>query len=251
MGLRGTSRRGLLQGALAALGWAVSRPALASWSPEEQRGVFAVQWNSAYREGTPLLILLIPQRELLDRGQVLGEWLMGLSDAHLAELARVSLVCADAALVRGQIPGLELGPEVFFVVAWPGTSRPAQALRCAVPMRPTSFAAWGTPEWGSEAHQAWNAARLAAEAQAIDGVLWPALVDRPVDPGARKELAGQAWDAWIQNAPPGAHWANSGSCGVRVEAVELRRTISCGMGHVDALSTRLLYFVDISEQVVP
>ena len=250
----GLSRRGLLRGALGAVGTLAalsSGRAMASWSPEEQRGLLAVQWNAAYRARVPLLILLIPEDQLLERGQLLGEWLMGLQDAQLAELGRVEVVCAEAGLIQERVPELTLHAKVHFVVAWPGQRRPAQALSVALPMRPEPFASWGTPEWKSEQHLAWDKARLAGEAQAIDGALWPVLVDAPVPEMQRKELAGRAWGLWVEQAPPGAHWANSGSCGVRVEHVEMKRNISCGMGHVSEMGTRLLYFVDISERVVP
>jgi hypothetical protein len=224
---------------------------MASWSPEEQRGLLAVQWNAAYRARVPLLILLIPEDELLERGQLLGEWLMLLQDAQLAELGRVEVVCAEAGLIQERVPELTLHAKVHFVVAWPGQDRLAQALTVALPMRPEPFASWGTPEWGSAQHLRWNKARLEAEAQAIGAVLWPVLVAAPVSEIERKELADQAWARWVEQPPPGAHWANSGSCGVRVEQVEMKRQIGCGMGHVSELSTRLLYFVDISERVVP
>lgn len=248
----GLNRRGLLKGALAGMGLLLlPGRALASWSPEEQRGLFAVQWNAAYRARVPLLILLIPNDRFRERGQVLGEWLMGLDDAQLAELGGIELVCADSELIQGQIPDLELGPQVYFVVAWPGQKRAARAVSAAIAMRPEPFASWGTPAWDSAEHEAWNQARLATESTVLGGALWPVLVRAPVPPEQRQELADRARELWIQAPPPGAHWANSGSCGVQVEGVELKVRIGCGMGHVSELSTRLLYFVDLSDAVVP
>lgn len=208
-----------------------------------------MQWNSAYREAKALLILLIPQEDLLGRGLVLGEWLMGLNEERLAGLGGVEGVCVDAAVLQGQIPELVLGPEHVLVVAWPGSTRPAQSLAVQLPPTSEPFATMRDAAWKSPEHLAWNAQRLAAEAEVLDGALWPVL--EPPPSGAREALADVARERWIQNPPPGAHWAHSGSCGVRVEAVDLRQTISCGMGHVDTLSTRLLYFVDISDRVLP
>ena len=206
----------------------VARPALASWSPEEQAGLLAVQWNAAYRARVPLLVLLIPKDQILDRGQVLGEWLMGLEAAELAELGRVEVVCARAGLVQARTPGLALGPEVHFVVAWPGQARPAQAVTVAMPMRPEPFASWGTPEWKSAQHLAWNQARLAAEAQAIGGALWPVLVEEPVADDQRRVLADRAWDLWVQEPPPGAHWASSGAAGCGWRGLSFGETSAVG-----------------------
>lgn len=57
-----------------------------------------------------------------------------------------------------------------------------------------------------------------------------------------EERIALEFDKRMQSSVPGAQWANSSGCGVRIEGEPSIVQISCGMGLVPEISRRFLYF---------
>lgn len=240
------NRRQLLRSALglAALP-ALAPTAWASGSPKEQRAVLSNAWRSAAQRKVPLLVLVIPpdDGDKWPRGQVLGEWLNNASDAQLAPLSQVEVVCATVADLRKLVPGIKAADDAWFVWVDPQAPEAAKVLNVTLPAPPPNRPDYGDEGFYGEKHEEWVRLKIAGNTIAIEGVLGPLLADL----GTVEVNAAQAVRAkLIDEPPPGAHWAIAGGCGTHVEGVETSMAIGCGMGHVPAASRRFLYLNDVA-----
>jgi hypothetical protein len=172
------------------------------------------------------LVLIIPaaedQRD--SRGHVLGAFLNHASDAQLAPLAGVEVVCAPQ-------PPLPTVPEPLLALyGRDGSIRWASAQ--------------GLPpiKWNSD-----DDASASIEKQ-IDFVAMRVRELMGAPAGNVKQLAASVRERLLVKAPPGAHWARDSSCGFdEVEGMsdpeaDNKISMDCGMGHVPDKSARFLYF---------
>lgn len=238
-------RRDLLRGALALAALPLfMRTAFASDGGLKQRAHLSKAWRTGVLEDRPVLVLIIPadDGDKWIRGKALGEWLNNASDAQLAPLAQVELVCATVADLERLIPGQVQG-EPWMVWVDPATTQVVPVSVTLPPPPPPPGD--GSPQDWYEAQDAWDAQRVAANVAAIDAALAPALV--PVPDAQVPALAQQVRARIVESAPAGAHWANAWGCGTEIEGIELVSAVDCGMGHVPARSRRFLYLFDVAE----
>lgn len=233
-------RRELLRGALGlGLLAAFSPVAAASGSPEQQRAALSKAWRAAQEAGRPLLVIVIAEEELWERGRAVGMWLNNASDEELAPLAQVEVVCASLSDLTRLVPRIGGQAEPWFVLVDPVGQ--ATGVHVALPPDPPESHRQVAPE-------RWLDKKLAGQAAALSGALFPAIraVAGPV-PEARRATLGAEVRAMLIEAPPaGAHWASYGACGATVEGVESNMRMACGMGHVSPKAARFLYFSDVS-----
>lgn len=192
-------------------------------------------FRRAKKSGRALLVLVIPADDgaRYERGRIFGALLNHGTNADLAPLAAVEVICATMAEVALVVPtDLSVEPLMLLVdpSRVPATTAP---LDVALP----SFAETPDADW---------AAREKAEAAVIDrriallgGLLRARLGSSGRDTDARAE---EVRERLVKKPPPGTHWANASGCGTRVEGVEENYAIGCGMGHVPEKSRRFLYF---------
>jgi hypothetical protein len=174
------------------------------------------------------LVLVVPenqpekQMERWDRGHAFGELLNHGSDAELAPLAFVDVVCARAA--DHQVAG---EPLMLFVDR-------AQHVRQLD---------GELPRYGDRRHPDPDEAAISARRIALLARLIAPLRDAS-DRRSTGELAALARSRWVTQAPPGARWGNASGCGVRYENVLPKDQLmpKCGMGHVPEASRRFLDF---------
>jgi hypothetical protein len=195
-----------------------------------------------------VLVVVIPadDGDKWTRGQTLGEWLNNATDAQLAPLAQVELVCATVADLARLIPG-QVDGEPWMVVVDPATTQVA-AVSVTLPPPPPPPGGGSAQDWYDK-QDAWDLERVTGNVTAIDAALQPALaaLTTPVPPGRVTAWAQQVRTETVESAPAGAHWANSWGCGTEIEGIEAQLAVDCGMGHVPARSRRFLYLFDVSE----
>lgn len=171
------------------------------------------------------LVLIIPAAEDRrdSRGHVLGAFLNHASDAQLAPLAGVEVVCAH-------LPAQAPYPDPLLALVSNGSIRFANAQ--------------GLPpiKWNGD-----DDASASIEKQ-IDFVAMRVRELMGAPAGNVKELAAEVRARLVAKAPPGAHWARDSSCGFdEVEGMsdpeaDNKISMDCGMGHVPDKSARFLYF---------
>jgi hypothetical protein len=223
-------RRFLQVGVLAAaVGPAWLRRAFADTSLNAGDGNLERAKQQAWKSGRPLLVIVVPasDEQKWERGRALGEYLNHGSDAQLAPLAFVDVVCAPVAgdpllalhPPSGEVKTVALGelPKVRFgkgegdknedAIIDKRIAIIADKVRALVPLPP-------------------------ADQRTAVGVSAASVRARLVRPGA----------------PAGSHWATPSACGyphveglVDKEADE-KISMDCGMGHVPDKSSRFLYF---------
>jgi hypothetical protein len=193
----------------------------------------------ARQAGVPLLAIVIPpgDGEKHERGKAFGEYLMNGSDAQLAPLAEVELVCARLEDLERDAPPID--------------GKRATPLLAMLEDGPTRFIdAIGVPS--NVVNGRW-----------VDEDKEDALIDRRISViaakvqtaiGARRPRRDVAIAAQLVRtrlklqAPSGSYWANVSMCGLpHVEGLVDREAdekvaMDCGMGHVSSKSSRFLYF---------
>lgn len=154
----------------------------------------------------PTLVLVVPRddNERYERGSAFGEWLNHGSDAELAPLALVDVVCA-----RASDYGVAGAPLLVFVDG-PRTVRLDGKL----------------PKGEKDRH-------------ALLGTFARKLV--PLDGKSASELARVARERYVKKAPRGARWGRTSMCGAEYEEGPADN-VDCGMGSLDEPSRRFLDF---------
>lgn len=235
-------RRDLLRGALGlGLLAAFSPVAAASGSPQQQRAALSQAWRAAVLAERPMLVIVIAEQTIWERGHAVGNWLNNASDADLAPLGQVEVVCASLADLRALVPAVGGDEDTWFVLVSP--KGVATGIHVDLPEDP--------PLAESERYmppESWVDQKLAAQAAVLSGALFPAIqaVAGPVPEARRALLGAEVRAVLIEAAPAGAHWASSWGCGTTVEGVESNMRMACGMGHISAKAARFLYFSDVS-----
>jgi hypothetical protein len=219
----------------------------------------------ARRAGLPLLVLVVPRDDARkwERGQAFGEWLNHGSEAELAPLARVEVVCA----AMRELPldgGVVEDPEPWMVLIDPSGRAEPRLLRAELP-------AYAEPR--ARIDPASSEDELFARRVAtLAGLVRDALAD-PTPAERAPPLAREVRRRLVDRPPPGSHWAVSSGCGTDVEetpeeklareaeeraeeerqqraalaggTISFRSNVSvrgCGMGHVPEKSRRFLWF---------
>jgi hypothetical protein len=186
-----------------------------------RRGFADATVGAQLRRGATRLVLIVPDDDAgkLARGRAWGAFFMHASDAELAPLADVEVVCATAAQV-GKLATSTPPPDTLLaLVARDGTLAGARA--------------GGLPK-NADAQIGFLAARVRG------------LLGRGPADAAR--AAASVRTRLVAQAPPGSHWANASACGYPdVEGMsdpeaDEKIAIDCGMGMVPDKSARFLYF---------
>ncbi len=215
-------------------------------------------WVEALDERKPLLVLVVPTGEGADtwrRGQTFGAWMNhgGVSALELMGLCVLACATPEALAELGVVASDE---DLMVLVE--GPELPARVTRIQVPLDPLVEnyeilweARVAEEERLVRANNELLTASLAAELAPDEAALrarlersWPSLA------GVRRSeirtvLAGHAQATFVDAPVAGARWAHSGGCGMRFEDEDEDDNgwgVACGMGHVPALSGRLLYF---------
>lgn len=187
----------------------------------------------------PLLAILVPKDEGqgFERGQAIGALFHHGGERVLADLAAVELVCARADQVPAEARAEAAGEPWFVLVTRDGGGVRVHAFTPDLPPEPPA-----RPPEGSTLADTEGAAatRVWVFADALHEFLRPHVHVAETDVFARATVARKRY---VDQPPPGAHWANLLSCGVSVEGVSTAQpTVGCGMGMVPSLSKRFLHF---------
>ncbi len=233
-------------------------------------------WESATRNGQPLLVLVIPEDDKGrdERGSDWGALLLhGTRDAQ-AELACCELVCATTAELDAGLPPsferpggepsaflLEPGAErlraltltaapVAFALRFKDMDGFEAALRERIDAQSAQLVAFVAPNAMTWIERA-QARPLAERNEGFDDEL----VERaPVVARALAEQQPEHREAWLDalaqrfrasaaTPPNGARWASSRGCATTVEGLpDEGLRVACGMGIVPEVSQRFLYF---------
>lgn len=255
----------------AAAAWAAASAAEAA-TPADDRAAMRMlsdAWGRAYSAEIPLLILVIPADVAARnaRGRILGAWVDGdpiararagkawfalhpdrWADApgepgdedRRAALGSVVWACASLDQLRVFAPAVRVSGEPWMILLDPSTVPvAARVVPFEAPPPLDGHESWkvtaDTKEFYSQAH---NLALTAALDAALSA--WSRGIGT-LDPRARAAAIARA-DAAAAADPPGAYWYVGGPCGGRLENVPDQALWSCGMGSVDALSSRFLFF---------
>lgn len=243
-------------GALAALAWpAWLRHAFADESCEPgQKGrgreplrgvsVVAAAYKRAAKAHVPLLVLVIPSddRKKYERGEAFGELLNHGSDADLAPLANVEVVCATVDELRLLVPSVPEGEPLMILVSSHEVPATATFIDGVLPASPKID--WEHWEDSEKAENKAVEQRIAT----LGALLRKTLGAAPVNEEQTKAEAVR--ERLVKKALPGSHWARAGGCGTQIEGVEDRPMVACGMGHVPEKSRRFLYFFSIGNRLL-
>ena len=232
------SRRAFLLGASSLLGAGWIGQAMANEPNARTRALFTA-WHTARRAGKKLLVVVVPEENArYERGQVLGATLNHGEDAVLAALDTVVLAAAT--------------PEELATLG-PTTDQDAWFVLVDTVAVPAAFESWAgpsapgdAPPWGYDHQEAqdryWNG-WIASTSALLTGKLLPTLPDA----GTLATMAARARAEIVDKPLAGAHWANSGGCGIRVEDVQMMMVVGCGMGHTPEKARRMLYLYTSGE----
>ncbi len=199
------------------------------------------------RGAVPLLAIVIPSADgdKSERGNAFGEYLMNGSDAQLAPLSTVELVCATVGdlqkVTREPLP-LKPAEPLLVLIEPDGATRLASAAGL-----PSNVV--GGRYVGEDQEEARIDARIRFLADRVKGVIGA----RPLKSTVAAAAAEVRARLKLQ-APPGAHWARPSMCGyAEVEGLidreaDERLSMDCGMGHVPQRSARFLYFYSKTPQ---
>lgn len=94
---------------------APGRGAWASSGPDKQWALLSKAFNGAVAEGRPLLVIVIPDSESLQRGVFWGEVLTYSTQEQLARFGRCELVCATVEDLRRLLPWIGDDPWMVLV----------------------------------------------------------------------------------------------------------------------------------------
>jgi hypothetical protein len=202
-------------------------------------GAVSEAFRRANHGGKHLLVIVIPRNDDMkrDRGDVWGELLNFGSDAQLAPLSKVEVVCATVAELTTVVPNNEQGEPLFMVVATDKVPAIVKSFETTLPEHDDGFDRIGKFTWEEmERRENETSDRRIA---ALANLLRTALGVTSAEPGPDAALVRHTLK---DQAPSGTHWAVSSGCGVHVEGVTNNVAFGCGMGHVPAKSRRFLYF---------
>ncbi len=193
----------------------------------------ASAFRLASKNKKPLLVIVVPKdgRLQYDRGLAFGELLNHGSDADLAPLADVEVVCAPMRDVRRIVPGVAEGEPIMVLIradALPATSRHLTAdlpnLRDSEKERVN----------GLDIEQV-----IQKRISTLGGLLREGIGDHKHRIVAR---AAEARARLKDKAPTGTQWAKSYGCGISFEGEDDNERVGCGMAFVPEKSRRFLYF---------
>ena len=218
----------------------------------------ARSWVRALDERKPLLVLVVPEGDdpghnPWSRGQRFGAWLnYGGEEAH--ELLGLCVVACATPTALEQLGASADNDDLMVLVE--GPDLPARVTRIRVELDPV-LDDWEVPweerqaieEQKAKANNALITSALRRELAPDAATLRDRLARSHPDllvarrSEIRTVLAAEG-KATVVDAPiPGARWAHSGGCGMTFEDEGDRGwAVGCGMGHVPALSGRMLYF---------
>jgi hypothetical protein len=196
----------------------------------------------AIARGVDVLAIVIPDddSEKYRRGRVIGAWLNHGTPEQIAPLARYELVCATTSELMISVDSRR---EPVMVRINPDSSKPPQWLDAELKPMPKR----GIVRDDEDDEDQILDENVAAVARLIaDG--------RAPTPAALADVKRR----YLDEPPPGSHWAESSGCGTRVEdTAEEKRIIEerakhghmramvgigCGMGHVPEKARRFLYY---------
>ncbi|HEY4220030.1 MAG TPA: hypothetical protein VGO62_01780 [Myxococcota bacterium] len=205
--------------------------------------VLAAAFQRAHLAHKPLLVLVIPgDEQKYERGQLLGTWLNHGTDAELAPLARVEVVCATPAALRALVPTANAIDDAA-LAAIVGTSALAPrvvAVRASLPPVVVADRNRSLQGLAGDEEQAIKA-RVQIVAAAMTSAIEGAAPTSGAAPVGEVASAARAVRSAIVEAPPaGARWAQDGGCAAQVEG-EPKMLVGCGMGHVPEISRRFLW----------
>lgn len=243
-------------GALAALAWpAWLRDAFAdeSCDPGQKRtgreplrgvAVVAAAYKRAAKAHRPLLALVIPSDDgkKYERGEAFGELLNHGSDADLAPLANVEVVCATADEVRLVVPSLPEGEPLMILVSTHEVPATATFIDGVLAANPKID--WEHWEDSEKAEDKAVEQRISALGALLRKTLGTASIKD------EKAQADAVRERLVKKVLPGSHWARAGGCGTQIEGVEDRSMVACGMGHVPEKSRRFLYFFSVENRLL-
>jgi hypothetical protein len=174
----------------------------------------------------PTLVLVVPKGDepRWDRGTAFGALLNHGSDADLAPLSAVDLVCAPASAL-----GVAGEPLLIY---WDGTS-----VRASVSGKLPQYDK--RAEFADPKEAAISAERIAHLARLIRRALpLPAGLSVP-------DAAAQVRARFVKKPPRGSRWGHASGCGTYYEndARSRAEMPDCGMGHVPDASARFLDFL--------
>lgn len=195
-------------------------------------------FRTASKNRKPLLVFVVPKDERLqyDRGLAYGELLNYGSDADLAPLADVEVVCAPMRALRRIVPGVAEGEPLMVLIradALPATSRHLNA-----DLKNVSTALRNH----TEQHELDKV--IEERISTLARLIREGVGDNKHRIAARAALARERFKV---KAPAGTQWAKSYGCGILFEGEEDNARVGCGMAFVPAKSSRFLYFYS-SEQ---
>jgi hypothetical protein len=227
-------------------------------APGRRSATVAQARARARAAGRPLLAIVVPHDDDAkdERGMLWGQLLNHGAPAQVAPLALAEVVCAELRDLPSPVattPAAANDKGTLALVIEPDGS--VQALSAKLPDHPppdrqdhdditykriARLAAM--VRQGLAADDA-MLARRAADVRAARGPDAPVVTS--LTPFAVAALAADVRKRLRDAPPPGAHWANAGSCGLdTVEGMEETEPvgIGCGMGHLPEMSRRFLYF---------
>jgi hypothetical protein len=207
--------------------------------PAHRVAIVAAAFRRAHRAGQPLLVLVIPASDdtKYERGQAFGELLNHGSDADLAPLADVEVVCATTEELRKLVPSASPGDPLMVLVRPSATPVTATKLDAPLPNAPI---AEGGVDWEERM-------RRIDELPDRRIALLASLLHRELG-SARGDVHARAAEVrarLCRKPPEGTHWAVASGCGSSIEGIPQTQHMACGMGHVPEKSRRFLYFFAI------
>ena len=184
----------------------------------------------------PLVMLVIPagDQAKYERGAAFGELFNHGTDAQLAPLSHVDVICAgmeEARRIDGDLPS---GEPLMVLFRPHASGKLALALDAELPKY--------DPAW--ERNADWKTQQAKEDRRANQRItILSSLVARlgPITDAAAQ--ADEVRARLVKRRIPGSHWANASGCGTEVEGDQDSEGmhVACGMGHVPSKSSRFLY----------
>lgn len=206
--------------------------------------VVAAAYKRATKAHVSLLVLVIPKDDSnkYERGEAFGELLNHGSDADLAPLAEVEVVCATMDELRLVAPSVPEGEPLMVLVST--GQMPATGTFLDATLLPNPKTDWEHWEDSERAENKAVEARIATLG---------ALLRKSLGAASSKEEKTKAEavrERLVKKTPPGTYWARAGGCGTQIEGIEDRSMVACGMGHVPEKSRRFLYFFSVENRLL-
>lgn len=197
----------------------------------------ATAFRRASRAKRPLLVLVIPadDNDKWNRGHAFGELLNHGSDADLAPLHDVDVVCATMEALRKVIPSVGRGEPMMILVRTTALPATTEAIEVEIGSYDTVLGRTKAARAKPKSAEVVIGERIAA----LGGALRKALGSSSVKLAERAaEVRARLRDKPLAGAP----WARTDGCGSIIEGIREHANVGCGMGFVPDLSKRFLYF---------